>query len=80
MMTPRYDDDDDIASQNRSKNKTQKSHITYPSKPFLRLSGLNFHPRAEFAVLFVRGFERRKSSSKERDKRQASVASNNAPL
>ena len=28
-----------------------KNHITYPSKPFLRLSGLHFHPRAEFAVL-----------------------------
>ena len=28
-----------------------KNHMTYPSKPFLRLSGLNFHPRAEFAVL-----------------------------
>ena len=67
MMTPIHRNTKSIQKQN-----TKKSHKTYPSKPFLRLSGLNFHPRAEFAVLFVRGFERRKSSSKERDKRRVS--------
>ncbi len=53
MMTiPICDSRDDIASsKSRSKNKTHKIIHTYPSKPFLRLSGLHFHPRAEFAVL-----------------------------
>ena len=42
---------DSMTSHQNISIQKQNTIFTYPSKPFLRLSGLHFHPRAEFAVL-----------------------------
>ena len=41
-------------------NETKFSSNSYPSKPFLRLAGFDFHPRVEFTVLFTCERERRR--------------------
>ena len=47
---------------NRENETKFSSSNSYPSKPFLRLAGFDFHPRVEFTVLFTNERERRRGS------------------
>ena len=47
-------------SLNRENETKFSSSNSYPSKPFLRLAGFDFHPRFEFTVLFTCERERRR--------------------